>query len=326
MLELNKIYLGDCLEVMKDIPDKSVNLIVIDPPYNIHKAEWDKIDNYIEWMGKVFIECQRVLTDNGSFYFFHNDFMQMVELQNWLNKNSKFVFKQLITWEKYQTNKQYYGRKVIQGINNKHKRNYFKMAEYCLFYTLQNNTGLDTIMLDINNFKTMRKYFKELQQYMGLSLKKTNTILGHRKAEHCFYWKSTQWDIPTKEVYSELIEKFNINRWEGFKIYDDLKHEYESLRLEYESLRYTFNFIKPDITTTFLIKPAKKEGHITPKPSELIETFIKHSTNENDIVLDCFIGSGTTAVACKNTNRNYIGIEKDKTYYDIACKRLEVIV
>ena len=72
---------GDCLELVKDIPDKSVDLALIDPPYNISKADWDKwktVDDYVDFMGKVFLEIQRVLKDNGSFYFFHNDFLQIV--------------------------------------------------------------------------------------------------------------------------------------------------------------------------------------------------------------------------------------------------------
>ena len=80
---------GDCLEVMKDIPSGSVDIIVADPPYNIKKAEWDKWkkqEDYINWLGSVFEECDRVLKDNGSFYFFHNDFLQIVELQNYINQ------------------------------------------------------------------------------------------------------------------------------------------------------------------------------------------------------------------------------------------------
>mgnify|MGYP003509827511 FL=1 len=90
-----KLYNGDCLSIFKDIEDKSVNLILIDPPYNIGKdKKWDKwktVNEYVEFMGKVFKECQRVLKDNGSFYFFHNDFLQIVELQNYINKNTDFV-------------------------------------------------------------------------------------------------------------------------------------------------------------------------------------------------------------------------------------------
>ena len=81
MINLNEIIQGDCLEVMKGITDKSVDLVLTDPPYNINKAKWDKWkkqEDYINWLGSVFKECQRVLKDNGSFYFFHNDFLQIV--------------------------------------------------------------------------------------------------------------------------------------------------------------------------------------------------------------------------------------------------------
>ena len=165
MLELNKIICGDCLIEMGKIDDKSINLIIIDPPYNIGKDKtwdvWKHQTEYVDWMGKVFKECERVLKDNGSFYFFHNDFLQMVELQDWLNKNSKFIFKQLIIW-----NKKFKGMNnegYLQGFNEVvGLRNYQKMVEYCLFYTLQDKTGLTTVMLDINNFPTLRKYFYNL--------------------------------------------------------------------------------------------------------------------------------------------------------------------
>lgn len=66
----------------------------------------------------------------------------------------------------------------------------------------------------------------------------------------------------------------------------------------------------------------KHFNHPTIKPLGLVERHIKHVTKENDIVLDCFCGSGTTCVACKNTNRRYIGIEINKEYYEIAVKRI----
>jgi site-specific DNA-methyltransferase (adenine-specific) len=73
---------------------------------------------------------------------------------------------------------------------------------------------------------------------------------------------------------------------------------------------------------------AKRTGnklHPTQKPVDLLEIFIKQSTNENDLILDPFMGSGSTGVACLNTNRNFIGIELDKGYFDISKKRLEEV-
>ena len=328
-----ELYCSDCLEVMKDIPDKSINLVLIDPPYNIGKDKWDKwktVEDYVEFMGKVFLEIQRVLKDNGSFYFFHNDFLQIVELQNFINKNTEFKFKQMLTWEKYQTNKQYYGRNVLMFVNAEHKRNYRSMCEYILYYTFQDETGLNKIKSDINNFKTLRNYSKNLQDYIGLTRGQINKKLKSRKAEHFFYHSSTQWDLCTEEVYNLLIENFDINKWEKFRTYESLRDEYKSLRDEYESLRdeyeknrYTFNVFDKDKTTTFLIPPAPKQGHLTPKPVDLLKYIIKTSSNENDIVLDCFMGSGSTGVACKHTNRKFIGIELDEKYFELAKKRIE---
>lgn len=66
-------------------------------------------------------------------------------------------------------------------------------------------------------------------------------------------------------------------------------------------------------------------NHPTIKPLNLVERHIKHTTKERDIVLDCFCGSGTTCVACKELNRRFIGMEINKDYYEIACKRLNGI-
>ena len=63
--------------------------------------------------------------------------------------------------------------------------------------------------------------------------------------------------------------------------------------------------------------------HPTQKPTKLIEHIINKSTNENDVILDCFMGSGSTGVACMNTNRKFIGIELDKNYFNIAKERIE---
>ncbi len=69
-------------------------------------------------------------------------------------------------------------------------------------------------------------------------------------------------------------------------------------------------------------KNIKIRNHPTEKPIELLKWIIKYYSNENDVVLDVTMGSGSTGVACKELNRYFIGIEMDKTYYDIACNRL----
>jgi len=88
------------------------------------------------------------------------------------------------------------------------------------------------------------------------------------------------------------------------------------------------SFKKPLRIFRFLWMGAIREGkrtkkvHPTQKPVDLMEWIIKNYTTEGDIIMDAFMGSGTTGVACKNLNRDFIGIELDKTYFDIATKRI----
>lgn len=307
-----KLYQGDCLEVMKNIPSKSINLVLMDPPYNIGKDKWDKwntVDEYVEFMGKVFLQIQRVLKDNGSFYFFHNDFLQIVELQNWINKNTNFIFKQLLVW-----NKRFKGasnKGFLDGfIEVENLRNYQKMAEYCLYYTFQDETGSSAV----NNFKTLRDYFKYIQIETGLNKKQIINKIGQR-ADHCFRHSSIQWDLPTAETYNELIKVFNIDKYEGFKTYEELRKEYENLRYTYNNQKIHHSVMNYEI--------AKKQGHMTPKPVDLLEYIIKTSSNEDEVVLDCFMGSGSTGVACLYTGRKFVGIEKEEKYFNISKERLK---
>ena len=330
MNERIQLFKGDCLEKFKNIPDKSINLVLIDPPYNISKAEWDKwekIDEYIDFMGKVFKECERVLKDNGSFYFFHNDFLQVVELQNWINRNTQFIFKSFLIWNKRYNGspRKYYFDNVIAGNMN---RNHRQLSEYCLYYTFQDETGLKKVKTDMNNFKNLRQYSKNIQEFIGLKLKEINKILGHRRAEHFFYHSSTQWDLCIPEIYQQLIDTFKINEYKNFREYKDLKQEYEELRQEYEKQRYTFNLkeVQKNISCVWEVESTNSgRMHSCEKPINILEKIIKTSSNENDTVLDCFMGSGSTGVACINTNRKFIGIEKDEKYFEIACNRIKEV-
>ena len=298
---------------MPNLPSKSVDLIVTDPPYNIKKAVWDKWkrkEDYIAWMGEVLKECERLLKDNGSLYFFHNDFLQMVELQNWINKNTDFVFKQMIVWNKRfegASNKGFLdGFVEVGGL-----RNYQQMAEYILYYTFQDETGLGKKQPLC--FKPYLDYMTSERNKAGLTIKQCNDLTGHISiASHWF------WQPEGTQPQPRFIQKVDYEKLQSTGYF---QKEYESLRQEYESLRYTFNNQKTH-HSVWNYEIAPKIGHATPKPVPLIENIILHSSNEGDIVLDCFLGSGTTAVACINTNRNYIGIEREPEYVEIAKQRI----
>ena len=304
-----ELYCGDCLDVMKTIPDKSINLVLIDPPYNIGKDKWDKwktVDDYVKFMGKVFKEIERILKPNGSFYFFHNDFLQIVELQNWLNKNTQFIFKSLITWNK--TN----FKKFAWTNRNPDKccdRNWFPNVEYILYYTFQDETGLNKILKQEGFIKIMN-YFKEERLKLGWSYKQCDEYLNI-KSSYCYWDKPTThpYRIPDKKHYLKLQET-------GY-----FKKPYEEIEQEYESSRYVFNI--QNVPSILQHEPVKQNGHLTPKPMKILETLIKTSSNENDVVLDCFMGSGSTGVACKHTNRKFIGIEVNEKYFELAKKRIE---
>jgi site-specific DNA-methyltransferase (adenine-specific) len=94
--------------------------------------------------------------------------------------------------------------------------------------------------------------------------------------------------------------------------------------LEKQPKRYDPDFVRPSNVLEFKVVPNRNgKLHPTQKPVDLLEYLIKTYTNENDTVLDFTMGSGSTGVACVNTNRKFIGIELDEKYYDISCKRIK---
>lgn len=136
--------------------------------------------------------------------------------------------------------------------------------------------------------KYERKIFSFL--YNGVSIEK-----GYNK----YYAK-----IPTKKEIGDMKSIFNENHKNG--IY---KHKERDT-----TLRYPYNILE--------FNTDKNRVHPTQKPVALMEYLIKTYTNEGDTVLDCTMGSGTTGVACKNLNRNFIGIELDENYFKIAKERI----
>ncbi len=79
---------------------------------------------------------------------------------------------------------------------------------------------------------------------------------------------------------------------------------------------------KPPLPNSILEIKSQKGKHSTQKPTQLSDFFIKYYSNENDLVLDCCMGSGSTGISCKNLNRRFIGIEKDEEIFNIAKDRL----
>lgn len=165
---INLIH-GECIEELKKLDAKSVNLVLMDPPYNINKDKtWDnrKDDAYIEFMGKVFDEVSRVLVDNGSMYFFHNNMPLIARLMEYLRTKSDMVCNSFIILDKGDF-------RALSWKNPTEKNNlrcWFNVCEYCLYYVkadADGRTGLERVKLDINNFQTLRKYAYDMLCYIG---------------------------------------------------------------------------------------------------------------------------------------------------------------
>jgi DNA modification methylase len=309
----------DCLEFLKTMPDKSVDLVLTDPPYNIGIAEWDKIKNYVEWLGEVFIECQRVLKDNGQLYWWHNDMNQIAQIMEYLQVNTRFIFNSFIVWDKGD----FRALSWKNPSDESDLRSWFNTCEYCLAFTFQDNSGLKIISNNTTLFKSIRDYFEKERKKTKLSYKEIN--------EKCFFTASNGggmasniltpykdgWSFPTKEKY-EALQRIGICK----KEYEELRQEYEELRQEYEELRYKH---KPSHNHNNIWKSKLKndgKSHPTEKPVDLMQRIILTTTDENQTIFDPFMGSGTTGVACKMLNRNFIGCEISKKYYDIAETRI----
>ena len=180
-----------------------------------------------------------------------------------------------------------------------------------------------------------RDYFKKVFEFIGGTKKSIINKIG-QKADHTFRFNSTQYGLCTEKTYLELIEVFSIDKMQGFKGFDSLKIENENFKKSEESERLeylkkhnqkypsTFNLWEGNKYKSNILKYKKDYTghHPTQKPVLLLEDLIKTFSNENDLVLDLTMGSGSTGVACKNTNRDFIGIEMNDEYFKIAEQRI----
>lgn len=130
MITFNKIYKEDCLITMSKIKTDTIDLIILDPPYNVNAADWDKIENYLNWMKNILSESFRILKPNGSLYLWgmnkNNDFLR---LKLWIDDTfNDYEFKNWIVWvHEVKLHKQL-------------KDRYLTKHEDLLFYAGKNNT------------------------------------------------------------------------------------------------------------------------------------------------------------------------------------------
>lgn len=302
---------GDCLPWLKSLEPASVDCVFVDLPYfEVMNHDWDNQwkdrNEYLDWVVSLAHEWKRVTKDNSSIFVFCDEKM---EAYIQVRLDEIFLLLNKIVWFK---------RNNLPQKNAHLLRTFAPMTERALFYTTQyDSTGWESVKLDMNNFMPLREYFKEFQAALGLNIKQINSRLGHRKAEHAFYWNSTQWDLPTEKTYQELIA---LNPNHGF-----IPKEYEALRQEYEALRRPFNADSKtwDVIEFPIIGGDENTDHPTTKPLSLCRRILSVITDPGQVVLDCCMGSGSFGVAALELGRSFLGRELKAEYFSIAEKRIK---
>lgn len=204
---------------------------------------------------------------------------------------------------------------------------------------LIHDESVDLIVTDppyLMNYKTNRRKEKK-HKFCNEIMNDGNEELIKKYIEQCFrimkkdtaiyiFCNSNKVDFFKKEIEKKFKIK-NIIIWvKNNHTAGDLKHQFSK---KYEMLimanKGNKKIIGKRITDVWEFDKVvgNKQKHQNQKPLELIEQCILKHSSENELIFDGFIGSGTTAIACINTNRNYIGFELDKEYFDIANKRIE---
>ena len=306
-----ELWHGDCLELMKNIPDGSVDLVLTDPPYGTMKGaaldgwknqttEWDTAIDPV----KIFEQISRVLRQNGKAVLFSQE-PYTSRLITSAIPSLPFAYRAM--WYKNVHANALLAKSAMVS----------RYEDICIF----------TKPHDAECTNELRDYFKRVLEFIGAkSCKEINSRLGHRKAEHCFYVTgngkgSTQFSLCTEQTYNEIVSVFGIDKMDGFLSYAELA------RLN-EKYTATFNLWQGGKSKSNVLEYKKDNGgyHPTQKPVALLEDLIQTYSNEGDTVLDFTAGSGSTGVACVNTNRRFIGIELDEGYFNIAKKRIEEAV
>jgi len=257
MLSLNTVYNLDCLDFLSQIEESTIDLAIIDPPYNMKKTKWDtfKSHEYFLFFTYKWIDSLiPTIKNNGSLYVFNTPFNNAYILQYLVEKG--FMFQNWLTWDKR------------DGLGAS-KTKYSNGQESILFFSKTKKHIFNSDAIRIPYESTDRiEYAKK----KGI-LKNGKRWFPNEKGRLC----GEVWHITSERHKNKVNGK------------------------------------------------TPKNEHIASKPFELIERIIKASSNKGDIVLDCFVGSGTTAIASKKLGRNFIVNDSDKKCVKLTKQKLEVL-
>ena len=278
---------GDCLEKMKDIPDKSVDMILVDPPYiGMVNQQWDRMSDSeaTDFFDSMKEQCYRILRYGGRFICFSsNDTLKFLY-------GGKLLHRELLVVSKD-------AKQVSAGRNTRKYKQHINCTEYIFVATKYAREYTQNLLLNVRG----KLKSKEINERLGVA-----TNGGGM-------WSIYSGDNICGQVPTEV-------QWNKFR-------EVFPVLPEFKSFGEVFNnsLCMGNVLTSFSFRIPNRE-HPTQKPLDLIEYLIKTYSREGETVLDNCMGSGTTGVACVNTKRNFIGIEKDDKYFEIGKKRIEELM
>ena len=312
----SKLILGDCLKRMAELEAESVDMVLTDPPYGTVKGAgldgWDAErtawDNALE-PADIFELSERVLRPNGALALFSQE-PYTARLITEARPGVPFSYR-------YVWRKDHFANSLLS------KKAPVQYTEDVVFFFKRHTKH------DFEGAHPLREYARSVLNYIGGTLKSINTDLGHRRAEHFFYIDSTQFSLCTERTSTEMIRLYRIDQMPDFRPFDELAEvdaEYRAGLIERMTAASpkVFNLPPGQKYKSNVLEYRKDYSghHPTQKPVALLEDLICTYTNEGDTVLDFTMGSGSTGVACVNTGRNFIGIEKEKKYLDMANARI----
>jgi len=307
---LDTIVVGDCVDVLAQLPDGCADLVFCDPPYNLRKADWDSGHDWRTWLAEVV----RVLAFNGALWVIHGDPDVLLDISRGIVEAGGPPRINWVTWDK---DEWVYVRKFTEAGT----RQFIDANEYLIYHADDGawQRQSDTVRGFI--FEPLRAYLAGEWERAGLTFEDARQAVGCADGSGLpsHWFTCSQWMLPTEQKYHQLRDYANTRNGGDY-----LRREYEDLRREYEDLRPTFN--NPGkVSSVWPGPPAKKNGHETPKPEWLLRRIIEATSNPGDVVLDIFMGSGTTAVAAKKLGRRYFGCDISEDYVKMARERVAKI-
>ena len=302
------LWQGDCLELMKNIPDGSVDLVLTDPPYGTMKG----IDNKHNWdtiidTEKMFAEISRVLRRNGKAVLFCQEPYTSHLITN-VPPSMLFCYRGI--WLKNCSGNSMMAKNAMTS----------RFEDFCVFVCKNNVGKIKNIQKEITDLVYKIGFMKFAQimygegRYKDVASACKNLNKKINKPNYKIQYDANFFDEPMY-LYLETQIEMPYTFEEYFAIVAEYKEKTKSV----------FNLWQGGKSKSNVLEYKKDNDgyHPTQKPVALLEDLIKTYSNEGNTVLDFTMGSGSTGVACVNTNRRFIGIELDQGYFDIAKERID---